>query len=132
MFSARAGYAGRMFMERKMGRHAFRFSIEGEMTVPLVGELKEAILPVIAHDREIEIDLSQVSEIDRAGLLLMVAMKLEAITGGGDLYFTGHSGPVMEMLGLCDFGHLLDAPAVAMFSGRGAMRRGVGNARFAG
>lgn len=118
-------------MERKMSRHAFKLSIEGEMTVFMVDELKEAILPVIAHFREIEIDLSQISEIDRAGLLLMVAMKLEAITWGRDLYFTGHSEPVMEMLGLCDFGNLFDAHPMAMFVRRESMRYETSNAHFA-
>lgn len=104
-----------------MGRHAFRLAVEGEMTAPLVEELKEAILPVIAHSWEIEIDLSQVSEIDCAGLLMMMAVKLEAITWGRDLYFTGYSEPVMEMLGLWDLGRLFNAPAVMAFAGRGSI-----------
>ncbi|GEM_PF-2559719 len=112
-----------------MGRHAFKLSIEGDMTIPLVEELEEAILPVIGKCRQIEIDLSQVSEIDRAGLLLMVVLKLEAFTQNVGLYFTGHSEPVMEMLDLCDLGRLLDAPAVAGFARRGLMSHRMGSAR---
>lgn len=104
-----------------MGRHAFRLAVEGEMTVPLVEELKEAILPVIAHSWEIEIDLSQVSRIDCAGLLLLMAVKLEAITWGRDLYFIGHSEPVMEMLGLWNLDRLFNAPAATVFARSGSI-----------
>lgn len=102
-------------MEGKMGKHAFRLAIEGEMTNSMVGELKEAILPAIAHSWETEIDLSQVSEIDSAGLLMMAEVKLEAIAWGRELYFTGHSEPVMKMLCLWDLGRLFNAPVATIF-----------------
>lgn len=104
-----------------MGRHAFRLAVEGEMTAPLVEELKEAILPVIANSWEIEIDLSRVSEVDCAGLLMMMAMKLEAITWGRDLYFIRHSEPVREILGLWDLGRLFNAPAATVFTKSGSI-----------
>jgi ABC-type transporter Mla MlaB component len=65
-------------MLRKTGGEVFRFSIEGKVTSSMVGELKEAILPVISRSHEIQIDLSTISEIDFAGLLLMVDAKLTA------------------------------------------------------
>lgn len=81
-----------------------QFAVEGEMTIFRAAELKAAMLPEIARGQEIEIDLSRVTEIDSAGVQLMVAAKLEAILRGKELHFTGHSKPVMDMLDLCDLG----------------------------
>ena len=55
------------------------FSIEGKLTASMVDELREAILPVIVRLQAIEIDLSRVSEIDLAGLRLMVDVRFEAL-----------------------------------------------------
>jgi anti-anti-sigma factor len=84
----------------------FRFSVEGEVTSRMVGELREAIFPAITRDQEIEIDLSRVSEIDFAGLLLMLEIKLTASARGKALRFIEHSKPVAEIMklsGLADF-----------------------------
>jgi anti-sigma B factor antagonist len=91
-----------MVYKVKMNVDVFRFSIEGKMTACMVDELGEAILPAIVYSQEIEIDLSQVSEIDLAGLRLMVDAKMEAISRDKKLRFTGHSRPVAEILGQCD------------------------------
>jgi anti-anti-sigma factor len=80
------------------------YAIDGEMTIFRAAELKAALLPEIERAQEIEIDLSHVSEIDSAGLQLMIAAKLEAILRGKQLRFTGHSKPVTDMLDLCDLG----------------------------
>lgn len=99
-------------MARKIetGGEVFRFSVEGEVTSSMVGELREAIFPAIIRDQkietEIEIDLSRVSEIDFAGLLLMLEIKLTACARGKALRFIGHSKPVAEIMklsGLADF-----------------------------
>lgn len=93
-----------MAHKHKTDGQAVQFAVEGEMTIFRAAELKAAMLPEIARAQEIEIDLSHVTEIDSAGLQLMVAAKLEAILRGKELHFTGHSKPVMEMLDLCDLG----------------------------
>ena len=93
-----------MVHKAKMDSDIFRFSIEGKVTSCMVEELEEAILPAIVYSREIEIDLSQVSEIDLEGLRLMVDAKLEAISRDKMLRFTGHSKPVADIMGLCNLG----------------------------
>lgn len=99
-------------MARKIeiSSEVFQFSVEGEVTSCMVGELREAIFPAITRDQEIEteieIDLSHVSEIDFAGLLLMLEIKLTASARGKALRFIGHSKPVTEIMklsGLADF-----------------------------
>jgi anti-anti-sigma factor len=90
-------------MARK-SKQVMQFPIEGEMTIFMVQELREAIMPAIAQNNEIEIDLTRVTDIDAAGLQLMVAIKLEAILRGKTLRYVGHSKPVLDMIDLCDLG----------------------------
>lgn len=78
--------------------------IEGEMTIFVAQKLREAIMPVIAKNENIEIDLSRVTEVDGAGMQLMVSVKLEAIMHGKTLHYTGHSKSVLDMIDLCDLG----------------------------
>jgi len=99
-------------MAAKKDTGIFKFPIEGEMTIFRAAELKEAILPVITKHPEIEIDLSQVSEIDGAGLLLMVSIKLEARQQNKVLRFAGHSGAVTEAVDICDLSTFFGDPIV--------------------
>ncbi len=93
-------------------KHMFHFDIEGEMTIFRAGELKEAILPVIANNDEIEIDLSKVTEIDGAGLQLMIAVKLEAWQHHKELHFIGHSAPVTAAIDICGLSNFFGDPIV--------------------
>lgn len=102
-----------MLRKVKTGGEVFRFSIEGKVTSSMVAELKEAILPVISRSDEIQIDLSTISEIDFAGLLLMVDAKLTAIKRGKALHFIGHSKPVIEILEISGLRGFFDAPIFA-------------------
>ena len=78
--------------------------IEGEMTIFLAQELREAIMPLIAGNDEVEIDLSGVTEIDAAGMQLMISAKLEAVLHGKTLRYSQHSRAVMDMIDLCNLG----------------------------
>ncbi len=80
------------------------FPIEGEMTIYAVSNLREQIIPAVAEHEEIEIDLSRVTEIDAAGVQLMVAAKLEAILRSKTLRYVGHSKAVLDIIDLCDLG----------------------------
>jgi anti-anti-sigma factor len=92
-------------MARKSkSKQVMQFPVEGEMTIFMAQELREAIMPVIAQNDEIEIDLSRVTEMDAAGMQLMVSAKLEAILRGKTLRYVGHSKPVLDMIDLCDLG----------------------------
>ena len=79
-----------------------KMAIEGELSICRAEELKRELLPLYETGRELEIDLSGVTEMDGAGLQLMVAMKIEAIDRDVRLSFTGHSAAVMEVLDLAD------------------------------
>ena len=96
--------AGWIVMSQKAGnsKEIFRFPIEGRVTTLMMGELREAIFPVVvlADEIEIEIDLLHVTEIDFGGLSFLVEMKLTAFSLGKTLRFIRYSRPVAEILGI--------------------------------
>lgn len=75
-------------------------SIEGELTIYTALLLKEKLLTGLSTTEELELDLSDVGEIDAAGLQLLVMIKQEASALGKVLRFTGHSQVVLDLLDL--------------------------------
>lgn len=91
------------------------FRIDGELTIYRAAELKETLLAAVAANTELEVDLSQVSEFDSAGLQLLLLAKREAGKAGRTLRLVDHSPAVVEVLDLFDlvahFGDPLVVPA---------------------
>lgn len=75
-------------------------AIEGELTIFTAAEQKTALLDFLNSGDELEINLSKVSEIDTAGLQLLILIKREAAQCGKNLRFVMHSRPVLELLEL--------------------------------
>ena len=78
-----------------------RVGIEGELTIYTVAELAAALLPQIGATPRLELDLSQVTEMDGAGLQLLAVIQREAGVAGTALSVTGQSQAVMHALQLC-------------------------------
>jgi anti-anti-sigma factor len=93
-----------MARKNKATKEIFQLPIEGEMTIFIAQQLRDTLMPAIAQSDEIEIDLSRVTEVDAAGMQLMISAKLEAILRGKTLRYVGHSKPVLDMIDLCDLG----------------------------
>ncbi len=78
------------------------------MTVYTCGELKPALLEQLtAHPEAAELDLSRVSEIDTAGLQLLLAAGRHVSDGGRALRVINPSHAVTEVLELCRLGALV-------------------------
>lgn len=79
------------------------FAVRGEFNIFTAEGNKERLLQAIRHAKapEIEVDLSDVTEIDSSGLQLMVMAKREAAENGKGLRFIGHSAPVLDLIDLC-------------------------------
>lgn len=75
--------------------------LEGEMTIFTAREIKERLLAPLPNCQQINVDLSQISEIDSAGLQLMILAKREAGAMGKDICFVAHSPAVVDVLELC-------------------------------
>lgn len=79
-------------------------AITGEFTIFTALECKAQLLAAITatpDGGELDIDLSDVCEIDSAGLQLMLLAKREAAASGRQLRFVRHSDAVLDLIDLC-------------------------------
>ena len=96
-------------MELSCERHENRLCLHavGEMTIYHAAELKPVLLGALDQSDEIEIDLSGVSEIDTAGVQLLMLMKREAVATDKKLTLSGHSPAVLDVFELLGPGRLV-------------------------
>ena len=91
--------------------------IEGEFTIYRAAELKPVLLDAVARKSVVEVDLSQVSEFDTAGLQILMLAKRSAVAAQRELRLVRHSPAVVDVLQLLDlaafFGDPLVVPAAA-------------------
>ena len=99
-------------MARKTKKEVMQLVIEGELTIFRAQALRELILPAISAHDELEIDLSNVTEVDAAGMQLLVSGKIEALLRGKTLRYACHSKAVLEMIDLCALGSFFGDPMV--------------------
>ncbi|KTC62674.1 sulfate transporter [Pseudomonas fluorescens ABAC62] len=78
-----------------------RVGIDGELTIYTVGELAAGLLPRIGTAPRLEVDLSQVTEIDGAGLQLLALIQREAAASGTPVNLVGQSQVITQTLQLC-------------------------------
>jgi len=74
--------------------------IKDEMTIYTALEQKNELSQHLKTDHELQIDLSEVSEIDSAGLQILLFLKQEASTKNILLTLAYHSQPVIEVFEL--------------------------------
>ena len=67
------------------------------MTIYEAATHKVALLKRLKRARRIEIDLSGVTEMDTAGVQLLVMVKREATTAGKEVVLSAHSRAVLEV-----------------------------------
>ncbi len=89
-----------------------RLRIGGEMNIYSAPELKRQLLNHLGTDPEIEINLSQVSEMDTAGFQVLCLAKREAMKNGKTLRFTSHSQAVLEVMDLYNMAAYFGDPVV--------------------
>ena len=82
----------------KKGIH--RLKLVGEMTIYNALAMKTSILATLQKHKEVEIDLAKVSEMDSAGLQLLLLAKREAGNRNKSLRLTNHSEATLELFNL--------------------------------
>jgi anti-anti-sigma factor len=91
--------------------------IEGELTIYRAAELKPVLLDAVARESVVEVDLSEVSEFDTAGLQILMLAKRTAVAAQRELRLVRHSPAVVDVLQLLDlaayFGDPLVVPSAA-------------------
>ena len=90
-----------------------RLVIEGELTIYVAAELKEKIAALLAAEDAAEIDLSQTSEIDTAGLQLLLLAKSESDRLNKTIAFSQPSEAVLECWQLCNVSEFFGANAAS-------------------
>lgn len=74
--------------------------IEGDLTIYTAAAQKDALVAFLASGNELELNLAKVTEMDAAGLQLLMLAKREAANAGKTLRYSMHSAPVLEILEL--------------------------------
>ncbi len=90
-------------------------TLSGELNIFTAASTKTQLLDAVsqaAEDSDIDIDLSSVSEIDSAGLQLMVMAKRDATRQNKRLRFVRHSEAVVDLIELCDLAGQLGDPVL--------------------
>lgn len=86
--------------------------IDGDMTIYTAAEIKDELMAHMAQPCGREIDLSEVSEMDSAGLQILILAKREAERHGTSLRLTGHSRAVLDVLDMCNLAPYFGDPVV--------------------
>lgn|SRR3990167_5267842 len=88
---------------------------EGELTIYTAADNKARFLEALSVQDHLELDLSQVTEMDSAGLQLLLMAKKEAGRRNIELSFGQPSQVVMEVLDLCNLSSTFGSPVVIPF-----------------
>ena len=75
-------------------------TLAGELTIYTVDEFKKKLLTSQQDCQQMEINLSQVEELDTAGVQLLVLLKREARQAGKTLTLVCHSAAILEVMEL--------------------------------
>jgi len=79
------------------GRGNRKVAIGGEMTIYAAAAGKDKLLDALDGADALEIDLSEVVEMDTAGVQLLVLLRREALLARKPMSLSGHSPAVLEV-----------------------------------
>jgi anti-anti-sigma factor len=85
-----------------MSEDVLRIAIEGEMTIYRAADLKVTVLEALRKTKVLEIDLSGITELDTAGLQVLMLAKQTAAADKRELRLLQHSPAVMEIFEMLD------------------------------
>ena len=74
--------------------------MEGPLTIYTATEQKDLLLSLFPLAHEVELDLSNVDELDSAGLQLLILIKRESLKDGTQLLLSNPSATVIEAIRL--------------------------------
>ena len=87
-------------------------AIDGTLTIYDAVTSKPALLDALGGAAELEIDLSGVTEMDTAGVQLLVLVKREALKAGKALRLAAHSQASLDVLDRYNLGGYFGDPIV--------------------
>ena len=89
-----------------------KIAIEGPMTIYEAAENKRTLLEALGRGAELEIDLSGVSEMDTAGIQLLLLVKREGTKANKRVRLTAHSHASLDAIDLFELGGYFGDPVV--------------------
>ena len=87
-----------------MNAATHQFAIEGELTIYRAADLKTALLEALRATQVLEVNLAGVSELDTAGLQVLMLAKQTALADKRELRLVQHSPAVVEIFQMLDLG----------------------------
>ena len=81
-----------------------RIAIDGELTIYRAADLKVTVLEALRKARVLEVDLSGVTELDTAGLQVLMLAKNTAAADKRELHLLNHSPAVVEIVEMLNLG----------------------------
>ena len=87
-------------------------AISDDMTIYNAAAQKQMLLQALADCEELDLDLSQVGEIDTAGFQILLLTKREALKANKIVRLTAHSKAVTELLDLYNMASYFGDPMV--------------------
>jgi anti-sigma B factor antagonist len=87
--------------------------IQDEMTIYNVLEHKDKLYPYLKNEHGLQVDLSNVSEIDSAGMQLLIFLKYQSDIEKKEITFIEHSESVMEVINIFNFSSFFDVPVTS-------------------
>ncbi|WED23399.1 STAS domain-containing protein [Vibrio sp. JC009] len=98
-----------MGMVAKKKNETLKFQMDSEMTIYNAAELKEELYKKWNKVTEIELNLSQVDELDCAGIQILLQLKYDSERFGKQIRFVEHSPAIIEALEMLNLiGHFGD------------------------
>jgi anti-sigma B factor antagonist len=89
-----------------------RLAIREDLTIYHAMDHKTKLLDALGATQSLELDLSQVSEIDTAGLQLLILAKREAALQQKALSIVAHSPAVRQTLDFCNLATFFGDPVI--------------------
>lgn len=87
--------------------------LDGELTIYAVSALHQRLLAVLNEARPVDLDLSDVAEIDSAGIQQLLLFKRDVEALGHPVRVVAHSDAVAEVFGLLNLTQTFAPPASA-------------------
>lgn len=86
------------------------FCPQGDLTIYTAQEHKAQLLSAMNKQAPLQINLAEVTDIDTAGLQLLVLAKQESKRRNMPLTITGHSRAVLDVIELCNLSGFFGDP----------------------